>query len=415
MPVAAGSARRMRVMVCHGVRVMAYDWPVCSVALPVDSKKGTAMEPLRVAVIGRTGRGDWGHAIDELWRDIEAAELVAVADEHEEGLAKAVARLKLDAANPGTAFRDWRAMLAAVKPDIAVICMRHLDCHAEMAIAAAEAGARGIFMEKPFVRTPAEADAVIAACTKANTKLALAFVNRHSPAYAAARDLIEEGRIGKVLELRARGKEDKRGGGEDLWVLGSHVLDMLADLGGAPQWCEAVVTLGGRPITTADAVEAPEGLGLIAGDSVAATFGMADGPLGFFASVRDAGLKQPNFGLTIVGTAGAIHIRPDFVPHAYFRAAPLWRMDKDYPWQPIGPEGLGGPLPEADVDRAAERASWGRRAAVDLLDAIAEDREPETGMYAGATTVEMTAAVYASALSGRRIDLPLTDRGNPLA
>jgi predicted dehydrogenase len=373
------------------------------------------MEPLRVAVIGRTGRGDWGHAIDELWRDIEAAELVAVADESEEGLAKAVARLKLDAAKPGTAFRDWRALLAEARPEIVVLCMRHLDCHAEMAIAAAEAGAKGIFMEKPFVRTPAEADAVIAACTKANTKLALAFVNRHSPAYAAARDLIEEGRIGKVLELRGRGKEDKRGGGEDLWVLGSHVLDMLADLGGAPQWCQAAVTLGGRPITKADAVEGPEGLGLIAGDSVAATFGLADGPLGFFASVRDAGLKQPAFGLTIVGTAGAIHIRPDFVPHAYFRAAPLWRMDKDYPWQPIGPEGLGGPLPEADADRAAERASWGRRAAVDLLDAIAEDREPETGMYAGATAVEMTAAVYASALSGRRVDLPLTDRGNPLA
>jgi hypothetical protein len=29
--------------------------------------------------------------------------------------------------------------------------------------------------------------------------------------------------------------------------------------------------------------------------------------------------------------------------------------------------------------------------------------------------VEMIAAIYASALSGRRIDLPLKDRGNPLA
>jgi predicted dehydrogenase len=372
------------------------------------------MEPLRVAVIGRTGRGDWGHAIDELWRDIEAAELVAVADENEEGLGKAVARLRLDASQPGVAHRDWRTMLADVKPDVVAICMRHVDCHAEMAIAAAEAGAKGIFMEKPFVRTPAEADAVIAACTKANTKLGLAFVNRHSPAYAAAKDLIEDGRIGKVLELRGRGKEDKRGGGEDLWVLGSHLLDMMADLGGAPQWCDAAVTLGGRPITKADAVEGPEGLGLIAGDSIAAMFGLADGPVGYFASVRDAGLKQPAFGLTIAGTAGAIHIRPDFVPHAYFRAAPLWRMDKDYPWQPIGPDGLGSPLPEKDVDRAAERASWGRRAALDLLDAIAEDREPETGMYAGSTNVDMITSVYASALSGRRVSLPLEARGNPL-
>ena len=102
------------------------------------------MEPLRVAVIGRTGRGDWGHAIDELWRDIAAAEIVAVADESEEGLGKAVARLKLDAAKPGVAHRDWRRMLTEVKPDIVAICIRHVDCHAEMAIAAAEAKGHGL-------------------------------------------------------------------------------------------------------------------------------------------------------------------------------------------------------------------------------------------------------------------------------
>ena len=47
-----------------------------------------------------------------------------------------------------------------------------------------------------------------------------------------ARDLIEAGRIGQVLEIRARVKEDQRGGGEDLWVLGSHVLDLMADICG---------------------------------------------------------------------------------------------------------------------------------------------------------------------------------------
>ena len=365
------------------------------------------MDALRVAAIGRTGRGDWGHAIDELWAGVDGVQLVAVADESEEGLAKAVVRNKLDASRPGVAFRDWRQILADVKPDIVAICMRQIDCHAEMAIAAAEAGVKGIFLEKPFVPTPAAADAVIAACRQANTKLALAYVNRHSPAYAAARDLIEDGRIGKVLEIRCRGKEDKRGGGEDLWVLGCHLLDLMADLGGAPQWCEANVTLAGRPITKADMADGPEGIGPIAGDSVTAMFGLADGPTGFFASVRDAGLKQPNFGLTLAGTQGAIHIRPDHVPHAYLRAAPLWRVDKDFPWQPIGPEGLDSPLPESDVDRAAERAAWGRRAAADLVDAILEDREPETGMYAGRRTVEMTAAIYAAALSGRRIEWPL--------
>jgi predicted dehydrogenase len=373
------------------------------------------MAPLRVAVIGRTGRGDWGHAIDQLWGGVEGVEIVAVADESEEGLAKAIERNKLDASRPGVAHRDWKVMLAESKPDIVAICMRHIDCHAEMAIAAAEAGVKGIFMEKPFVRTLAEAEAVIAACKKSNSKLSLAFVNRHSPAYAAARDLIEEGRIGKVLELRGRGKEDARGGGEDVVVLGCHILDMMVDLGGTPQWCDAFISQGGRPITRADATAGPEGIGPIAGDSINAMFGLADGPIGFFASVRDAGVKQPNFGLTVVGTKGAIHIRPDHVPQAYLREAPLWRVDKDFPWKPIGAEGVESPpVNVSDVDRAAERARWGRRAADDLVDAIAEDREPETGMYAGRTVLEMTTAVYASALAGARVTWPMKAGGNPL-
>jgi hypothetical protein len=114
------------------------------------------MAPLRVAAIGRTGRGDWGHAIDQLWGGVEGAALVAVADESEDALAKAVERNKLDASRPGVVHRDWKVMLTEAKPDIVAICMRHIDCHAEMAIAAAEAGVKGIFMEKPFVRTLAE-------------------------------------------------------------------------------------------------------------------------------------------------------------------------------------------------------------------------------------------------------------------
>lgn len=363
------------------------------------------MEPLRVAAIGRTGRGDWGHDLDRIWSGIEAARLVAVADDGPEGPAAAVARNELPA---DAGHADWRRMIAAVKPDVVAICQRWIDAHAEMAIAAAEAGAKGIFMEKPFVPNRTEAEAVIAACRKSGTKLCVAFPTRYAPAYPVIRELIDDGRIGKVLELRGRGKEDARGGGEDLAVIGCHILDMMADLGGAPQWCSAVVTRAGRPITQADAVPGPEGIGPMAGDAIAAMFGLGGGPTGYFSSVREAGLKQPNFGLTIVGTKGAIHIRPDHIPVAYLREAPLWRIDKPHPWKPIGAEGVVESLPSlTDAERSVERANWVRRAAVDLLAAIAEDREPETGMFAGRTTVEMTAAIYASALSGRRIDWPL--------
>jgi hypothetical protein len=36
-------------------------------------------------------------------------------------------------------------------------------------------------------------------------------------------------------------------------------------------------------------------------------------------------------------------------------------------------------------------------------------------MFAGQTTVEMTAAAFASALTGQRVDVPMLSRGNPLA
>lgn len=361
-------------------------------------------EQMRVAVIGSSSAGGWGHEIDQLFIGLPGVQVVAAADDTEAGLAAALKRHGL---GPSAGFGDWQKMLEVAKADIVAICSRHIDRHAEMALAATAAGARGIFMEKPFVRTLAEADAVVAACQQADTKLSLALVNRHCPTIAAVSGLIADGRLGQLLELRARGKEDRRGGGEDLWVLGPHVLDLMTHFGGVPLWCTATVTSKGRPIQAGDLAPGPEGLPPIAGDAITASFGLADGCTGSFASVREAGLKQPNFGLTLLGTQGVLHIRPDHVPQAYFRAAPAWRVNRPYPWTPIGPQGLAPDLSEQGVDRSAERASWGRLAVADLIDAIESDREPETGMFAGLTLTEMNAAIYASSLTGRRLDWPL--------
>jgi len=153
------------------------------------------MQPLRVVAIGHTGRGDYGHAIDELWTDAADTKLIAVADPSPEGLAAASRRLGVKG------YADWRTMLTEVEPEIAVICTRHLENHATMAIAAAEAGVKGIFMEKPFVRTPQEADAVVAACEKSGTKLSVAFVNRHADTFARVREMLDEGRTpGEIID-----------------------------------------------------------------------------------------------------------------------------------------------------------------------------------------------------------------------
>ena len=118
-------------------------------------------------------------------------------------------------------------MLSEVQPEFVSICPRHADQHHDMAMAAIEAGVKGIYIEKPFCRTPAEADTLIAACEKHGTKIAVAHRNRYHPTLLQIDKLIAAGEIGRMLEIRGRGKGDRRGGGEDLWVLGCHILNLI--------------------------------------------------------------------------------------------------------------------------------------------------------------------------------------------
>ena len=118
-----------------------------SSALPLLVQAAEA--PLRVAVIGHTGRGNYGHGLDTVWLKVPGAKIVAAADANAQGLAKELKRLKIN-----SGFADYRQMLQQVKPDIVAICPRHTDQRLDMAVASAEAGAKGIYIEKPFCRTP---------------------------------------------------------------------------------------------------------------------------------------------------------------------------------------------------------------------------------------------------------------------
>ena len=43
------------------------------------------MAEFRVAILGSTGRGDYGHGLDSIWRNFSNCEVVAVADPDEPG------------------------------------------------------------------------------------------------------------------------------------------------------------------------------------------------------------------------------------------------------------------------------------------------------------------------------------------
>src|SRR5262245_44034859 len=127
-----------------------------------------AMKTYRVAVIGRTGKGNYGHGLDTVWVDNDRAEIVAVADEDEKGRAAAAQRLKAT-----KAYANYRDMLAKEKPQIVSVADRFLDQHRDMVAACAEAGA-SIFLEKPVAPSLQEADEMIAACDKHHVKCAVA-------------------------------------------------------------------------------------------------------------------------------------------------------------------------------------------------------------------------------------------------
>lgn len=368
----------------------------------------TGANKTRVAVIGYTGHGNYGHGVDSMWLDMPETEIVAVADADAKGLAGAVKKLKLT-----KGFADYHQMLTETKPEIVAIGPRHIDQHHEMAMAAIAAGARGIYMEKPFVPTLAQADEIVAACEKSGTKLALAHRNRYHPVLPVLKKMIEDGAIGKPLEYRTRGKEDTRGGSLDLWVLGCHLFNLVNYFAGPAKACTATVFQQGRLVTKADVKAGDEGIGPLAGNEVHARFEMANGLPAFFDSVQNAGTKTAGFGVQIIGTEGIIDLRIDAEPLAHILAgSPFGPNKTPRTWVPITTGGLDKPEPIADIRRrVGGHVGPGR----DLLAAIKEGRDPLCSAKDARVTMEMIVGIFEShRLNSQRVELPLKDRENPL-
>lgn len=364
-------------------------------------------ENRRVAVIGHTGRGNFGHGLDRVWLEIPGVEVVAVADADPQGLARTAKRL-----GDPKAFADYREMLDQVRPDLVSVAPRWIDQHREMVVAAAERGVRGIYLEKPMCRTLAEADEMVAACEKHGVKLAMAHQTRYSPKIKVIEQMIQRGDLGTILEIRARGKDDHRGGGEDLWVLGTHMLNLMSHFGGKPVSCYGTVWAEGRPIGAADVQEGNEGIGPLAGDEVHAMYRLDRNLTGYFDSVRNGRGKQTRFGMRIFGSEGVLHLHETgYLPSVHFLPDSSWSSGRTSgKWLAVSSQGPGQPEPLTAGDLHA-----GNVAAVkDLIASIAEDRLPVSNIYEARTATEMIVAVFESQRLGAPMTFPLKNRQNPL-
>ena len=382
---------------------------VSSLALLPSALHAAAPKKRRVAVIGHTGRGNYGHGLDVVWQKIPNAEIVGVADANAAGLKKAVTRLKT-----AKGFGDYRKMLNAVKPEFVSVAPRHTDQHLDMALAAIDAGAKGLYVEKPFCRTPAECDELLAAAKKRNVKIAVAHRNRYHPVLPIIEKLVADGRIGRVLELRGHGLGDRRGGGQDLWVLGTHVLNLFHHFGGYPIACTGTMLKQGRPVTGKDVVEGAEGLGPLAADEVHARWRMEKGITATYTTFVNDGSDKKGYAAHMMGTKGMISIHIDRDPVAWLSPGnPFDPASRSLPRVPITTAGLGQPENNPALVAKVHNHVL---AIEDLIAAVDNDREPLCDARQGATTVEMICAVFEShRQGGREVAIPLQGfRGNAL-
>ena len=145
-----------------------------------------------------------------------------------------------------SAETDWRKVVESPDIDLIDIASPN-DTHAEIAIAAAKAG-KMVMCEKPLGRNGAESEAIVDAVEKAGVANMVWYNYRRVPAVTLAKQLIDEGRLGRIFHYRAKFLQDWTissdlpQGGEGLWrldvkVAGSGVTgDLLAHCIDTAMW-----------------------------------------------------------------------------------------------------------------------------------------------------------------------------------
>jgi predicted dehydrogenase len=372
-------------------------------AMPLTSRRSRLY---KAAVIGRTGGGNYGHGLDTVFNDFPNIKVVAVADVDEAGAREAARR-----AGAGAVYTDYRKMLEKESPDLVSIAMRQPQWHKDIALAAIETGAH-LYIEKPITEYPEEADHIIRAASDKNVKIGVAHHMRYARDFIALKKLLNDGLIGKILEMRCHGKQDSRVGGEDLIVLGTHDLDYMRYLFGDPIWCSASISVDGKDIRPSDIHEGSEPY-LVAGDTVRAQYAFPGNIHGYWSSVkindywnRSDGLENDplkgrgKWGFDIYGTDGIIYYRNNdgirLLPIPY----PSPGVE-DIDWQDLQTGKLTIPEHQTHPVRS-------------LLHAIEHDSEPQCSATDARWAVEMVSAVYQSQIRRERIAFPLAERQHPL-
>jgi UDP-N-acetyl-2-amino-2-deoxyglucuronate dehydrogenase len=293
-------------------------------------------------------------------------------------------------------FVDHRALLAALRPDVAVICAPH-PFHATLALDSFAEGAH-VLVEKPIAVTVAEADQMIAAAADAGRILAVNFQQRFRPVIERARGLIAAGEVGSLVRVLCvepwfrtaayyrsatwRGTWRGEGGGV-LMNQAPHSLDLLCYLAGMP------VKVWGWTRTLHHAIETE--------DSAQAMLEYANGAPGYLnMSTVEAGASR----LQIVGERAGLELMSGNLTITHFTPAMIDQL-RDSP-QPFE-------APQETTETITLPGDGGGHLAVyrDLAAAITSGARPRSDGLEGRQSLELANAIIFSSYAERAVELPL--------
>ncbi len=268
---------------------------------------------IRMGLIGHKFMGKaHSHALHDLsfffplGVELERAVLCGV----EEDLAEAAARYGWSAHT-----HSWREVVA--DPDIHVICIATPgDTHCEIAVAAAEAG-KHVLCEKPLALNAAEARRMWEAAERARVKHMVNFNYRRVPAVNLAKQLIEDGRLGRLYYFRATYWQDwpldpqfpfvwrfdkNVAGAGSMADKGSHLVDLARFLVGEIEEVAAATEIFVRERPTAEGGRAT----VTTDDAAAFIVRFRNGALGLFGTSRMSAGHKNALGFEVNGSRGSV-------------------------------------------------------------------------------------------------------------
>jgi predicted dehydrogenase len=384
------------------------------------------MRPLRIGIVGARFAADL-HAVN--YRPLRGVkvELTAACSRTREQTDAFARKFEIP-----RVFTDHRALVESPDVDVVDICAT-TDAHAQIAIAAAQAG-KHVIVEKPLTGYFGDAsearevmlagalrsaDAVLDAVGKAGVTLCYAEDFVYAPPVAKLRRLLAASR-GAIMELRAEESHSgshasyarrwKSSGGGSLLRMGSHPVGVVLQLkhfegrlrGGSPIRARSVLAdvatltrlpaVAGLPRYTRTAAEDVE-------DWSVAVITFEDGTR---ATIHANDITLGGVRNTVIAymTSGVVqaNINPNTAVQAYAPDGGVWgdeylteKVETTAGWQ--------FPSPEEDWMRGYPQELE------DFVDAIREQREPLSGAALAREVVQVIYAGYLSAATGRRVEL----------